>query len=212
MLNWLLPNVQKLKNLTLWVVLIQIFLFLAAEWIYEGFAPTIRNVLAAYFFLLLLGLQVGGANIGELKLYSAMPFVLGFAVTYAILYAIGPGVTGNILLGQIENVKIAAGYGLLHGFVKAYIEEVIFRWVLPFKAGLGPILSNIGFGLFHVGVLAIQGTPLTGAIFVPVMILTGLGFAWHLLAWKVNIFGKPLGIMGSTGSHYAYNLFALGAI
>lgn len=205
----IIPKKKNLTNLTLWIGMLQVLLFLGADFIYEAFAPMVRNVLIIYFILYLYMMSTAGAEIKNLKITSAMPFVLGFFITFIILSFIRPMTGANLLIGQVENIKIAAGFGLLHGLVKAYIEEVVFRWILPIQAGLGPVVSSVLFGVFHFGVYAMQGIVQSIPI---IMFLMGLGFVWHLIAWHVKIGGKPLGIMGSTGSHYAWNLIALNAL
>jgi len=109
------------------------------------------------------------------------------------------------------------GFGLLYAFVMAFDEEAVFRYLLPKVAGLGDIVSNIFFGLFHFFVLYAETSILLDAgkiteimqwsiITFDVITLVGLGFVW---AWMRDHAG---GIIGSTGSHFAYNCAKYGVL
>ena len=102
------------------------------------------------------------------------------------------------------SIETALGFGALHAFVKAYIEESVFRDALP-KAGLGDVISNVLFGMFHLAVLTTVGGLTYLQALLPITVLIILGLVW---AGVRNIYG----IMGSTGSHFAWNLFAYGAL
>jgi hypothetical protein len=112
-----------------------------------------------------------------------------------------------ITAGSIEAsvaVQMAFGFGFLHAFVKAFNEEVIFRQILPIVAGLGDIISNVLFGIFHIAVvisqLSLLKMPVTfWTVAAPVGILVVLGFLWAKIRDR-------FGLMGATGSHFAYNL------
>lgn len=186
------------------IVILQLFLFVNADWIFGIYATTVKNTLLVYLMLealILSTLDVALPTI-ELSIDKFAWFAIFFSLTSIVLILIPTHIMGT--LASFEAVKIAIGYGILYGFVKAFIEEVIFRRILPKVVGLGDLISNILFGLFHISMLTMYG--FTGVqLVLAFALLTMLGLIWA----KVRDIG---GIMGSTGSHLAYNLAVLGSL
>lgn len=185
------------------------FVFLASDWIYGPYASVVRNVMISYFIVFLLvkaftGMPIPlvGASLPEIS-----TFAIGFILTAVILLTLP---IGGAAVGEItaDKVRLAFGFGILHGFIKAYIEEAIFRGMLMKKVGI--VFSNIMFGLFHVGVIIMTLTAAglavtTSSVGIPVLILIMLGFVWSWMAIR-------WGLMSAVGSHLAYNLFAFGVL
>ena len=196
-------------SLGLIILIIQAFLWINAEWIYGSYAEVVRTTLTIYFILFIIVALPFGRKIPTFTsgVSGLSKFLAGFFLMFVIvsLLLIGKVFTAAEL-ASLEAVKLALGFGLLHGFVKAYIEELVFRYFLPFAAGLGDFISNILFGVFHASVAFMSGNP---APISTVVFLIVLGFVFSIIRGKGN---KGLGLEGATGAHYAYNLFALGAL
>jgi len=196
--------IPKRLNITIGVIIVilQLFLFVNADWIFGVYASTVKNTLLVYLVLealILATLNVALPTI-ELTIDKFAWFAIFFGITSFVMLVLPSHIAG--MLATFEKVRVAVGFGILYGFVKAFIEEVIFRKLLPKVMGLGDLISNVLFGLFHVSMLTMMGLSgtqlLTGFI-----VLTLLGLIWA----KIRDIG---GIMGSTGSHLAYNLAVLG--
>ncbi len=198
------------SKLTLGILLLMsmLFVYLASDWIYGPYAPTVKNVMVVYFILFALvmsGLK-SGMPLLDTSPVALASFAVGFAATAIVLVFIPlNGVAGEI---TATAVKMAIGFGILHGFIKAYIEEAVFRGILMKR--IGTVLSNIFFGIFHIGVIILgltaMGLAVTFAsVGLPVLILVMLGFAWSFIAQR-------WGLMASVGSHLSYNLAAFGVL
>ena len=110
----------------------------------------------------------------------------------------------SLFAGEVESgLTLALGFGFLHAMVKAFNEELIFRDALPSIIGgkakllYVDIVSSVAFGAFHFAV--------SGASLLVMAFLSVLGFIWSQVY-------RRFGLMGSTGSHFAYNLAALGVL
>ncbi len=215
-----LAKIRQFPSVALFVVLVQIFLLFNAQAIYGDFAPLISEVLTIYLIafavvLVALGLTPPTA---ERPISALLNFIGLFAITTVIVTPFA----AFIVESSFEIIILALGFGMLHGFVKAYIEEVIFRFAIPTALGSTPdnpklsagVISSVLFGFFHFGVLTATASGLiTASILAPdlfwtfviqnTLILTALGMVWWF------IFNR-FGLMGSTGSHLAWNLIALG--
>ena len=201
----------KAMNVGFIILLIQLFLWISASYIYGEYAETVRNILIIYFFMFLITrVTLGGRPAGMSPRESWSGFLLAFVFTSAILLALGFA-SGLFEVASLTEVTPAAvgvtalGFGALHAFVKAYIEEDVFRSALPQAAGLGDFVSNILFGLFHFSMLMTVGGLTLETIWLPIIVLISLGMIWSVVR-------NHFGIMGSTGSHFAWNLFAFGAL
>lgn len=223
----LLPFRPKVLSAGVIIMFSMLMMWIGADYIYGAYSPIVRNIMTIYFFLFTITYVMVNKTpkIIEGSGESLSNFALGFFITALPLFflfsAIGIlGQTANIVEPFIATITITGiGFGALHGFVKAYVEESVFRWAIPKHAGAGDILANILFGLFHFFVLigvTIPGLILAGGLvdlgamnftyaIVPMMVLTVLGLFWSQVR-------NHFGIMGSTGSHFAWNLFALGVL
>jgi membrane protease YdiL (CAAX protease family) len=181
----------------LFILLAQLFLYINAEAIYGVYADLVRNVMLAYFILLAILSPFVIQILMKIGIDDIPSFSMVFILTALVMYLV-PFITG--ITGEVERgLTLALGFGFLHGFVKAFNEEVIFRGVLPRMMGnkYGGIISSVAFGFFHLAV--------TGVNWLAMVFLSILGFVWYLIYQRY-------GIMGSTGSHFAYNLAALGVL
>lgn len=180
------------------ILFAQLFLYINASAIYGPYAETVRNVMLAYFILLAILSPFVIPILMKIGLQDVPAFSIGFVLTTIVMLVV-PIVTG--LTGEIESgLTLALGFGFLHSFVKAFNEEIIFRGVLPKVMGgstTAGVVSSILFGVFHFAV--------TGGSIFAIAFLSVLGFIW----WLVY---KRFGLFGSTGSHFAYNLAALGVL
>lgn len=201
----------------LWVMIIQVFLYIDASWIYGPFAAQVRDILSIYFILFLVVFVSLGTKLPTLnsKKESLRNFMFMFIVGVIVMMTLGSflkgqgSLTGQFASIEVEAVAIAYGFMFLHGFVKAYIEELVFRYAIPAALNLkgrleiyAAIISSVLFGIFHTAVAAMSATafaPLT------IIYLSLLGLVFYYIA-------KRFGIMGSTGFHFAYNLGVLGLL
>lgn len=191
-------------NLGAIVIMITLFLWLGADFFFGKGANAASRVILMYLIMLMSIIIVFRTEMPNIILNSQSLVI--FIITGTIT-AIGLSAVPKLFLSSFEPI-VAISFGFLYAFVKAFIEEVIFRWVLVRK--FNPVIASLLFGAFHFGVLAVFGTPFT-TIIVAVTFLSILGYGWYLLS---NWYGKgnPIGLMASTGSHFGYNLVALGVI
>ncbi len=198
------------------IFLLIMFMYIGADLFYGVYVEQVRSIITIYLIFYLFSYMYtqkkpSTIEVAEQKSYEGWTsFIIGFLGTAIALFAI-IGIS-PWLLQMFTNIEIpigafsiaALGFGALHGFIKAYIEEEIFRNQLP-RAGFGDIWSAIIFGAFHLGVLfAIRGLTLS-VIWFPVLVLIFLGLGWAIMR-------NYIGIMGSTGSHFAWNMFAMGIL
>jgi len=220
-----IPFQRKAMSAGVLIMLSILFMWISADFIYGEYAEVVRNTMIIYFFLFLIPYTILNQAPKSIMGESVWNFLIGFLGTGAVLFIVtqGIGIFGtSAVLSEpfVAAITVAGiGFGVLHAFVKAYIEESVFRWALPKYAGLGDVISNILFGIFHFSILTsltipsmISAGTLTdlGAAnwmyaVAPVITLTILGLIWALVRDRI-------GIMGSTGSHTAWNMFALGIL
>lgn len=183
------------------LVFLTLYMFVRADFLFGEFADLARNVLLTY---IILGITILAATQSKFPLFQTSPlvfgyFFIGFIITFFLVSVIPDSVT-SATLASFERVGIA--FGFLWAFVKAAWEEIIFRGVLAGKLSTGiyatfAIGSNILFGFFHYGIL---GVTFWGAVF-----LAMLGVVWTLMTRRLNL-------MAAVGSHFAWNMAALGVI
>jgi len=185
-------------------------LLLGASAIYGEFAQAQVNVLIIYAVMYIGAIvSVGAASksgkvkaAGKTAARAGMPIFLLAAVLSALIATMAyPFLKGAILASTLEaGMGMALAGGLLTAAVKAYIEEEVFRGqFLPLIGNLGQALL---FGFFHVFILSsVLGWTLTllGAL----AFLSILGYGWGWI--KIHY-----GIGASAGSHFGYNLVAMG--
>lgn len=203
------------------IFLMLLFFWINAEAVYAVFADEIRQVLLLYL-IMLIGLlavfreELPGRGEGAGGLAK---FALFFAITYPVALAITTFLTpqGSLVatIDTFERLALAIGFGSLHAFGKAYVEEASFRGVLMKRLGqAGPILSSIIFGIFHANLAFRNASQLVAAgelaqvavipyVLQVFMFLTIIGFVWALVA-------RRFGLLASTGSHTAWNMVILG--
>lgn len=226
----MLFNIMKFKksglSVGIIIMIMMLFLWINADWVYGPYSGVVRTTMTIYFFAFLLGYtfvnKTPKSLAGDESFWN---FIIGFGGTSAVLIGITAligsfSVRAALSEPFIATITIAGiGFGLLHAFIKAYIEEDIFRWVLPKLAGLGDVISNILFGIFHFSILVSMTIPAmitAGTLtdmgmlnwtyaLLPVGVLVGLGMVWSQVR---NVFG----ITGSTGSHTAWNMWQLGVL
>jgi len=178
-------------------------LYLMADLAWPDFAMEARSVLLIYIVMFLLTDAL--LRDKEIKQPGNLGgFLMGFLLTAVVLLAVSLGVPW--LRELITYVISPAGvimlpFGITFALAAAYLEERMFRGSWP--AAIGDVGSAILFGVFHIAVLITVG----GLAFpiIPVLTLIGLGLFWA----KMRSMG---GIMMSSGSHFAYNLWAVGIL
>ena len=182
------------------IVLITLYMYVQASFVFGEFAEIAKGIMLTYIVLGITVLTITGAR---LRIFSASPaefiwFTAGMIITF-ILVSILPKSIGTATLASFELQGI--GFGFLWAFVKSFWEEVIFRGALVnISTGIfAPLAigSNLLFGAFHFGIM--------GVTFWGVIILVVLGIAWTFMA-------RRWGLMSAVGSHFGYNMWALGLI
>ena len=179
----------------IFIILAQLFVYVNADYIYGPYAGVVKNVLLVYFILIAVFSPYVIQILQKIGPQDIPSFSIGFLLTAAVMLVI-PNVFS--VTGEVEKgLTLALGFGFLHGLIKAFDEEIIFRGVLPKIMGgsrYADMVSSVIFGVFHLAV--------SGANIFVMFMLMGLGFVWSLMRDR-------FGLMGSTGSHFAYNLAAL---
>lgn len=207
------------------IILIQLFLYINADVAFGAVnGPVAQQIILVYILMItfvMAALRQGlpGLNEGSKGLSL---FALFFFITYGIsLLVVGGGVLPTGTVAAVSGLETAGGiglalsYGLLHGFVKAYIEESVFRDLLALKAHMGGALSSLFFGVFHASLASRNANALiakgllTQAMFWPYVIqvfalLAALGYIWFLIRQRTG------SLLASTGSHFAWNAVILG--
>jgi membrane protease YdiL (CAAX protease family) len=112
----------------------------------------------------------------------------------SIVFSFIPTSVASGFMGSISTK--ALGYGVLHSFVIAYGEELVFRGL--FSKFLGGVWSSILFGLFHFGI--------TGYVIKSVLALI------LLLGLPAYYISKKVGLLGAVGYHFAWNMKAMGIL
>lgn len=174
------------------VVLIQLFLYINADWVFGEIAPVAKNTLLVYILLQTVVIAVSGKRpeIVSGSFDRIWNFVLIFLVTAGILIVV-PWVVEGWGLGATSSIP----FMILQAFAVAYTEEIVFRGILANM--LGDITSNVLFGVFHTSVY--------GASVPLIIIAVAIGFIFAVIRSK-------FGVMGAAGAHTAWNLKAMGIL
>lgn len=178
-------------------------LMLGASSIYGDYADDANTVLGVYMTMLLFtAVKFKAKRSAEQRLSMALPaFLIMFLLTFGIMTLLRPAIQGLLVASTLEaSMSLAAAGGLLTAFVKAYVEEDVFR------SRLAPLIGEWGqsilFGMFHFFVLFMI---LGWSWWLPAAIawLSLLGYVWGRVEDR-------FGLAGSTASHFAYNIVAMG--
>lgn len=194
------------------IFLAQVFVWISADWVFGAQAAVAREIMLIYFLLFLVTRVSLGSTPSTMKVKEEglLNFLLMFTVTAGILLVVSivaplAGVFAGGMELTLGAVTVSVlGFGILHAFIKAYIEEDVFRDALP-RAGLGDVLSNVIFALFHLSVFfTVYNFGMVQAVTGAVTLFV-LGMVWSQVR-------NNFGIMGSTASHTVWNIFAMGAL
>lgn len=176
-----------------------IFLLFNAQWVFGAFAAEAERILIIYLLALVVSMVIFKVQLPEQEftvdklLYFSIFFGVFYFTTKQVLQPVLP----TAVIASID-VKAAAGFGVLYGFVKTFIEEIIFRHALWLK--FRGIVSSILFGLFHAGVAFSTVFPEFGMIGVLYVFatLSALGLIWAFIR-------ERFGLLGAWGGHFGYN-------
>lgn len=194
------------------ILIAQVFVWISADWVFGAQAEIARQIMLIYFVFWLVVRTATGTTPAAMKVkeHGLVNFLLMFIITAVALIVLSMalpmlGSLSGSLEITIATVSVGTlGFGILHGFVKAYIEEDIFRDALP-RAGLGDVLSNIIFAMFHLAVFfTVYNFGIMQALGGAITLFI-LGMVWSQVR-------NNFGILGSTASHLAWNIFAMGAL
>ena len=201
---------RKGLSLGIVVLLIWLFLYTQAEFVF-GIEKAVqaRNEMLFYFILFIIPFTI--YNLGltgkQEGLKSFLPFIIGFVPTLVIALIF----KAFLIQASVQYYTLLLGTGLLYAFIKAYIEELVFRFALPSQIGgkLGDIASSILFGLFHFSVIIMAGISVPWFAIAWLMIM---GYIWSIIRRIFQSQGIGAGLNAATGSHFAYNIVVLGLI
>ena len=196
------------------ILLLTFFMFFSTSFFYGEYAPSVEKIYIWYLIFAIGIVAFIGKTFPTFK-QNPKEFA-NFAIFFVITLPVALGFSYLLnLKSSIETIMLIMGFGFLHAFVKAYIEEGVFRGILM-RTPLGFWGQAGVFGLFHfamlsmtAGVLVSAGT--LAAASVPIfvisnaLLLTLLGAVWGLVYLRY-------GLMASTGSHFAWNTVAYGII
>lgn len=234
-----LYSIKQLLSPKVFILLGLMFSWIAAPLIYGAYAELARATMQLYFIIWIMFELFGGRAAGLDKDIDSPEdwrwLIFGFAITAGVLI-VGSQVVGSGIIQSASLSLAVAGsltglsFASLHLFTKAFIEERVFRRLLPSMLSpsgkptyVSDAISNIIFGAFHAGVLITITIPALiaagrlaelGALnythaIAPVIVLMVLGMVWALMrGYGTN----QRGILFSTGSHFAWNLFVQGIL
>lgn len=183
------------------IIMIQLLLLLWSDFIFGAQSSMIRNVLVVYFLMEVLVLASYGLTMPGIKagLSEVIFFLIFFGLTAAIVIFIPKGI-----MGAFDIISTGFTLGLIgYVFVKAFIEEIVFRQVLGDRIG-GVAQAGV-FGVFHFAILWLRPAATLPTVLFGTFFLAMMGYLWFLIY-------KRFGILASTGSHVAWNLSAVGIL
>ena len=228
-MSWLIPiNWRALADFPIiWLTIMAFITWISAPLFFGPYADLVKAEMLIYIVMwsgmhAIFGFEFKKTHTGQWS-----DFVVMFIITAALLLGVGlafPSIFGMASVGETiaASVTYAIGFGVFHAFIKAYIEEDVFRGILQ-KVGLGTFGSAAAFGMFHLSILLTLRIPAqisVGALadigamnwmyaIVPVAALSGLAVVWSFIANENGLNG---GTLGSTGSHWAWNLMTQGIL
>jgi membrane protease YdiL (CAAX protease family) len=197
--------------ISLVVLLSFLFLWMNTSFVFGPFAPVAERVLNLY--LLALALTLAALNVPlpivETRGKDLFNFTIFFFFTVVVAGTIALTILPQALIASLEPVQLIAGFGLLYGFVRALIEEIVFRGLIQKTAinilGVfqGITVQALLFGVFHATVLFEQVFPKLGiaGVFGSGLVLAILGWIWGWMAYNK----ETIGIWGAAGSHTGWN-------
>lgn len=194
------PNPKKI-TLGLLVSIIQVLMYVNADFFFETISQEMKSLLLLYFimsFAFTMTTNVVPSAQSRAPIPGFLAFFISFFIAAAVFAALptGPEQLGFAFQPAIQSVSAALPILLVFGFVISYTEEQTFRDQLP-QAGFGDVLSSVLFAFFH---LAAYGADPTGLV---------VAFVAGLVLAKIR---DAIGTMGAVGTHTAWNLMVLGAI
>jgi len=217
------------KSVTMGIAVMigQMFLLINADFVFGSHAPAVKETLIMYLLFLAVILAYTNRKLptfeeqrkrkGQPDISHGMAFIIGFIVTALVMFFFVMGSPYGAWLASLEGVTLIVGFAFLHGFTKAYIEEMVFRDVLPIGLKLGDFISNILFAAFHFAALTRRAT-----LAISIGEMSAVGFWPFVIYGSITLFvlgmiwayvlRDRVGIMGAVGSHFAYNLAVLGAL
>jgi hypothetical protein len=214
MLQMILPGLYRLASLPFrfYVGILWIVLYLGATAFYGEGAAAMQGILVGYFamwVLMMVIVQALPGKIGKQARESepttkALPMFLAFAIGSSLIFMLLYLLLQGIMTASTfeASLGLALAGGLLTSFVKAYIEEDVFRGqIMPV---LGIVLQALLFGGLHAFILYYVGGVTDLAVLgASLAWLSGLGLLWGWM--KRNFcFGACV------GSHFGYNMVATG--
>lgn len=194
-----------LSGLTLGVtvLILQLFLFISADWVFGAAAVTAKEILLIYFILQVAVYSTMGIPeifykpLSELKTVF-LYFILTVIVASFLKHTIIMG-----MMASFEPLRAVAGFGFIYIFVKVFTEETIFRDILPKQ--VGHRVAQLLFALFHIAILSVKFAPSIAQMLIGLVFLYVLGSIWY----RIYISG---GAPASIGSHAGWNSIAGGLI
>jgi len=189
-------TIAKLRQLplTIWMFIALAFMFVnASAFVPQGEMERFRSVMTIYMIMLLLFLPYAKKAVGyQLNLNKAIAYLAGgFVITVFVMTAFRAVIPA--LAGQTYVVGAPIYFLVLHIFVVAFSEEMIFRGAL--STLITPIPAAVAFGVFHVS--AYGGS--ISSIFVAIV----AGLVFFVIMKKTNIWA-------AIGVHAGWNSVMLG--
>lgn len=203
----MLPAIGKLSQLPFsFIVMMMVFaLMLGSDFIYGAASARMQTVMFIYAVLLLYTrTEVPKTQHKQMNIVKSFPvFIITFGITAVVMLGIQPLVGGVIAASTLEaGIEFVAVFGVMQAFVKAYIEEEVFRGRIVMK--VGEVGQALLFGAFHFFMLMIA-FGFSPMLLVAMAWLALLGYIWGRVEDR-------WGLTASTASHFAYNLAAFGIL
>lgn len=199
----------RITFLAFWFPVI-LFILFNAELLYgegwerqHGMMLTYLVGLVFVFSLAPIRNPLGTMSAGAFIVWFLIAFAAG-AFLFALLQPINPE---SRLFAQT-----AWGLLVFHGLVVAVMEELNFRFVMPWllrALGEGPahIVSALMFGVMHLSAYTLAlDNPTLESVLPPIAFAAALG---ALFGW-LNIRFREIGLVLGMGLHFAWNAYVLG--
>lgn len=197
------------------IILIHAFLFTQASSLYPTNPGEYQIRVGIYAVLLALVFAFGITrtekslvSTGFFSKEGIVKFFLAAVISLVVLLGFGLTLQGTGLRAVADGLSsIGIGILLLHAFIVAYDEELIFRGFLPdrltergLSARKANIFQAVVFALFHWGI--------TGGSFVLMIPYVILG----LVFFEIKVRFSPRTQSANAGAHFAWNTFILGFV
>ena len=185
------------------VLILQLFLFISADWVFGASAEIAKEILLIYFILQIAVYSTMGVPEIFYRPLSEMRTIFLYFILTVIVASFLKATVIMGMMASFEPLRAVAGFGFIYIFVKVFTEETIFRDLLPKQ--VGHKVAQVLFALFHVAILSVKFAPSIVQMLIGLVFLYVLESIWY----RIYLTG---GAPASIGSHAGWNSIAGGLI